>query len=927
MADRPTLTRTATIARPQRAWTPPPPPPSRNPFRRWWDAVTDPDEPLARRAALALGVPALAGLAAGVTAVLAFALYAWSLVPETPDAYALSRATQSQASVVLDVRGERLTQFEPDFREWVPLDSIPVHLVDALIATEDRAFYRHGGIDARRTAGAIWATLRGDRQGGSTVTQQLARNLFPDEIGNAGTIERKTKEALAARAIERDHTKREILEAYLNTVPFLYNAFGVEMAARTYFGTHAPDLTVAQSAVLVAMLKGPSLYNPVRRPEAALERRNLVIRLMADNGDLDRAEAARLAETPLDVELRTQPSTLSAAPHFTAAVRKEVEAWATPRGYDVDRDGLVIRTTLDMTLQRDAVQAVAQRAERLQRTADGTLGRPPRRAVDAWLQRTDAYAQARDQGLGEEAALAQVRADAGLVDSAVTAVKTVQAGLVAIQPETGAVRAYVGSRDFALDEYDHAGVARRQPGSTFKAFVFASALQRGYGPGDDVEGGSAAVELDDGTTWRPSGGSSAGTLSDALAYSKNAVTARLTQEVGPHRVALVARRMGVTSDLDVVPSIGLGTSPVTLLEMVSAYGTVANDGLRRVPRLVERIETAGGTVLETFGGQGEQALTRRDARNLLHMMRGVIDRGTGRDLREMGATGDLAGKTGTTQGYADGWFIAVRPGLAVGAWVGFSDQRVTWRSKETGEGSRTALPVVADFLVPRPGPPARRLVPPAARPLRPPGLRPRRRLDAGPRPRRGRRHRRGLRVLLRRGPLPTGAPSRRPTWSAPAPTSPRSASRRRPSAASAGTTTASAPRLARGAACGTAASAPSPRPPRATRTTRAAGRPRRSSTTPAATTADPLPAGGQSRASRPRNPRGQDGGGWRRRGGGRAGLVRGERENAFDTQQELRRWTFQAGGDGARLQAWEATTLDSRVRGNDDLGKPRAACR
>ncbi|MGB3543770.1 transglycosylase domain-containing protein, partial [Rubrivirga sp.] len=253
-------------------------------------------------------------------------------------------------------------------------------------------------------------------------------------------------------------------------------------------------------------------------------------------------------------------------------------------------------------------------------------------------------------------------------------------------------------RDFRIDEYDHAGVALRQPGSTFKAFVFASALQRGYGPDDDLEGGAAEVELDDGTVWRPAGGSSGGTLSDALAYSKNSVTARLTQEIGPHRIALVARRMGITSDLDVVPSIGLGTSPVTLLEMVSAYGTIANDGLRRRPRVLTRVETAAGTVLETFGSTGAQAMTRRDARYLLDMMRGVIDRGTGRDLRAMGVTGDLAGKTGTTQGYADGWFIAMRPGLTVGAWVGFNDQRVTFQSKTTGEGSRTALPVVGAFL-------------------------------------------------------------------------------------------------------------------------------------------------------------------------------------------------------------------------------------
>ncbi|MGB3544350.1 transglycosylase domain-containing protein [Rubrivirga sp.] len=286
------------LARPRPA-PPRRPKPTKNPLKRYWRAITDGDASWGRRIGVAFGIPALVGLGAGIGAALAFAIYAWSLLPETPDAYALARATQSQPTVVLDVRGERLTQFEPDFREWVPLDSIPVDLVDALIATEDRAFYQHGGVDVRRTVGAIWNTVRGRREGGSTVTQQLARNLFPDEIGNAGTLERKTKEALAARAIEDDHTKREILEAYLNTVPFLYNAFGVEMAARTYFGTHAPDLTVSQSAMLVAMLKGPSQFNPVRHPEAARERRNLVLRLMGEQGVIDLEDTRAFQAEPL----------------------------------------------------------------------------------------------------------------------------------------------------------------------------------------------------------------------------------------------------------------------------------------------------------------------------------------------------------------------------------------------------------------------------------------------------------------------------------------------------------------------------------------------------------------------------------------------------------------------------------------------------
>ena len=679
--------------------SPAPPPRSRNPIRRWWNTITNAEQPLWRRVLVALWGVVLVGGIVGVLGAGALVAYAVSLLPQTPDTFELARATQSQPTVVLAAGGQRLTQFEPAFREWVPMDSIPLHLTDALIAVEDRRFYEHTGVDARRTVGAVWNTVRGRREGGSTITQQLARNLFPEEIGHSGTVTRKIKEAFAARRIEADHTKREILEAYLNTVPFLYNAFGVEMAARTYFGTHAPALTVPQAASLVAMLKGPNQYNPVRHPEAALRRRNLVLQIMGQQGAISAEDAARYQAEPLGVELRPQPATYSAAPHFTAAVRRVVEAWAQPRGYDLDRDGLVVRTTLDLGLQRAAVDAVAERGRRLQATANREWrGGPPRAALDAALRRTTAYARARDAGQSEAEALVTVREDQEVVDSTRARVIRVEASLVALEPETGAVRAYVGSRDFAEDEYDRAGVALRQPGSTFKAFVYAGALQRGYAPEDEIEGGLVTVDMGNGRTWTPTGGSSAGTLADGLAYSKNAVTARLTQEIGPHRVALVAQRMGITSRLDIVPSIGLGTSPVTLLDMVSAYGTVANDGLARTPRLVTRIETASGTVLETFGGTGRQAITRRDARNLLDMLRGVVDRGTGRDLRTLGATGDLAGKTGTTQRHADGWFIALRPGLAVGAWVGFNDQRIHFRSMETGAGSETALPVVAAFL-------------------------------------------------------------------------------------------------------------------------------------------------------------------------------------------------------------------------------------
>lgn len=395
-----------------------------------WGFIRDPGRPLWRRGLLVSGLIAGSVLVVLLVAVLAIGLYALTLIPDTPDAYLLSRATRAQPTVVYAASGEKLTQFEQPFREWVPLDSIPDSFIDALIATEDRRFYRHGGIDVRRTIGAVVQTLLGNRQGGSTITQQLARNLFPVEVGGEGTLKRKLKEVIAAYTIERHHTKEEILEAYANTVPFLYNAHGVELAARTYFGTHAPDLSIPQAATLVAMLKGPERFNPVRHPSRARVRRNLVLRLMEETGAISSAELRRYSAEDLGVELRPQPGVVSLAPHFTEAVRKEVEAWAVPRGYDITRDGLVIHTTLSLDLQRDAVRTMTEQAEKLQAVADVEWSRAgmPSLGWDAdnyvrarshyapfayfWrrngellnehLKQTAAFEALRDQGIDEE---------------------------------------------------------------------------------------------------------------------------------------------------------------------------------------------------------------------------------------------------------------------------------------------------------------------------------------------------------------------------------------------------------------------------------------------------------------------------------------------------------------------------------------------
>lgn len=611
-------------------------------------------------------------------------LYVLVLIPFTPGIGDLRRAKSEAPSVLLALDGSVLAEFKRINRQWVTLEQISPHVVNALIATEDRRFYEHHGIDLRRLVGAALSTLSGDLQGGSTITQQLARNLFPEEIGRAATLTRKLKEAITALKIEAVYSKREILETYLNTVPFLYNAFGIEMAARTYFDTSADQLDVLESATLIGMLKGTSYYNPVQNPERAKQRRNLVLEQMAKNGSLDPARVKTLSRRPLKVDFERQVEAPGPAPHMAQHLRKWLIDWADRRDYDLQADGLKIYTTLDARLQKAANQAVARQLATLQTLADG------RRQA------------------GQEPAV-------------------LQAGFLALDPRDGAVRAWVGSRDFAQEQFDHVSQARRQPGSTFKPFVYGAAFMQGMSPSDTFIDQPVAISSPGSEVWTPSDATAPSyqptSLRNGLVYSKNTITAQLMQAVGPESVGALAQAMGVRqSKLDLVPSLALGTSPVTLIEMVSAYGTIANGGSYFAPKLVLRVEDRHGQLLEQFVSVAERepAMPRAQALTLVNVMRGVIDEGTGAAIRtRYGIQADVAGKTGTTQDNTDGWFIMMNPQLVAGARVGFNHNSVTMGS--WGQGARSALPMVgevfqqafrnrwldrqAEFDIPRPRPP------------------------------------------------------------------------------------------------------------------------------------------------------------------------------------------------------------------------------
>jgi penicillin-binding protein 1A len=671
-------------------------------------------------------------LKAAAAVPLAGLLYVAALYPFTPSIGDIRKSKQESASVVLSADGKELATFRRANRDWVKLSEISPRVTQALLATEDKRFYDHHGIDFVRTGKAVLNTLTGDVEGGSTLTQQLARNLYPEQIGRAQTVTRKVKEAITALKIEAIYSKDEILESYLNSVSFLYNAWGIEMASRTYFDKPAKDLNELEAATLIGMLKGTAYYNPVMNPDRALQRRNTVLAMMVKEGKLPQARFDTLKAQPLKLDFERLQEVNGPAPHLTEYLRRWLTEWADKNDYNIYSDGLVVKTNIDSRLQAMANQAVERQMKQLQAVADvewsrsglASLGTDPAaylarrgdvrpfehfwnsnpKLVKEWIRESSEYKATREKGRSDEEAIEQLQQDGGFMADLRKSKTMLQTGFLAIDPTTGAVRAWVGSRDYAQDKFDHVQQARRQPGSTFKPFVYGAAFESGMRPTDTFMDGPVEIRIDRNQVWRPTdidGMTNAPmTLREGLARSKNTVTAQVMQQVGPSRVASLARAMGVRqSKLDEVPSLALGTSPVTLKEMVAAFGTIANGGNYLEPKIVTAVEDRDGNVLESFQSPaGETALSSEAAMTLLDVMRGVVDSGTAVGLRaRFGLAGDLAGKTGTTQDNADGWFILMHPQLVAGAWVGFNDNRVAMRSSYWGQGSHNALLVVGDF--------------------------------------------------------------------------------------------------------------------------------------------------------------------------------------------------------------------------------------
>jgi penicillin-binding protein 1A len=613
--------------------------------------------------------PAHVGIA--VVAVVALTWLGWQTCgfAGCPSVDRLAAYQPGGAPVLLDRAGNELARLSPFSRELVELSELPEHVPAAFIAVEDQRFRAHGGIDWRRTFGSLLANVRagGVREGGSTITMQLARNVFPDRLpGQERSIRRKVLEMRVARRIERRFEKDEILQLYLNHIYFGGPVYGIETAARYYFGKPAGSLDLAEAATLAAMPKAPNQYEPRSNPERSKERRDLVLALMLEQGRIsaDEAESARsrpvrtVRERPLERE-RPPP-----APYFVRAVRRALEA---ELGDGLYSSPLRIHTTIDMQAQAAAEQALDRQLRAIER---GALGR---------------YGGERRYGAADAVT------DAGTL--------YLQGSAVVIDAETGDVLALVGGRDYADSPFDRATRARRQVGSAFKPFVYAAAVADGYAPSQRLTDEPLEMELTGGEVWAPrnfdGGYSGEVTLRDAAVRSNNVATVRLAMAVGMGDVVRTARRSGVRNELHELPSLALGTVELTLLELTASYAPFATLGRSARPRLIQRVEAGDGTVLWSPKPRTRKVMDEGVAFLVTDLLRDAVDRGTGRAARRAGYAGPAAGKTGTTDDGNDVWFVGYTPELLGGIWIGFDRPRSVLADARAGE---LAAPVWGDMM-------------------------------------------------------------------------------------------------------------------------------------------------------------------------------------------------------------------------------------
>lgn len=684
---------------------------------------------------------------------LFFLFASWGLFGKMPSFEDLENPNSNLATEIISSDGVTLGKFYNENRTAVKYKDLPKSLVDALVSTEDERFYEHSGIDARRTFGA--AAKLGSNGGASTITQQLAKLLFHGEGSRflPFRVIQKAKEWIIAVRLERQYTKNEIIALYFNQVDFVNGAVGIRSAAKVYFNKEPRDLKVEESALLVGMLTNPSLFNPVRRPEKALKRRNVVLGQLVRNKHLEESAKKILERKPIVLDFHPESHLDGTATYFREYLRDFMKNWIKenkrPDGeeYDIYGDGLKIYVTLDSKIQEHAEEAVQAHMKNLQeeffiqqkenKNAPfvNITEQETDKIINQAMKNSERWRILKAEDKTDEEIIASFSRKTKMTvftwkgdrDTIMTPLDSIryykhflQAGLMSMEPQTGQIKAWVGGINYKYFQYDHVGQGARQVGSTFKPFVYATAIEQlGMSPCDTlldspfmIRKGRHHVTED----WEPRNSDQKYrgmmTLKRALANSVNIISAKLIDKTGPEAVVELTKKLGVSSEIPVQPSIALGAVDITVQDMVAAYSTFANQGVYIKPQFISRIEDKNGAVIFEPVPESHDVLSKDVSFAVIKLLEGVTEGGSGERLRtEGGGSGDnrwtgypyvfknpIAGKTGTSQNQSDGWFIGMVPNLVTGVWVGCEDRSAHFKSITYGQGATAALPIWGYFM-------------------------------------------------------------------------------------------------------------------------------------------------------------------------------------------------------------------------------------
>ncbi len=646
----------------------------------------------------------------GAALLLLAGAYSVYLLSGLPSLEKIENPRPELATKVYSADGEVIDQFFIKNRSHAALPEISETVVDALIATEDKDFYDHWGVDLIRFAKAMVKNLiLFRREGASTITQQLSRNLYlgHDDRTIFDTVTRKLREFITAVQLERSFTKNEILEFYLNVVYFGRGTYGIAAASQLYFGKSPAELDLAEVATLIALLKGPAFYDPYNHPDRSQARRAVVLSQMVKYGFITEEQGAAAAGEELRLRTGDEETVAGIAPHFVEYVRQQLAEEAEKHGFDLYRDGLSVYTTLDSRMQRHANRAVTEHLAEYQKSFNELWswkneGDALGRVIDQTIRTSDPFRRAASSG-ERDSIYRAFRTDRNWADSIAQRAKQIEVGFVAVDARTGGILAMVGGADFRTFKYglNHVTQIRRQAGSAFKPFVFTVAIDNGYPPCYELLNQPVTVMMADGKRWTPSnsdgtfGGKS--TLREGLKLSINLVAVRAIMEIAPiPQVIKYARSMGITTSLPPYESLALGAGEVSPLEMTSAFAVFANHGVYVEPISILKIEDNNGNVIDERTPMRREVLSEATAFIMTSMLEGVVNEGTGGRVRNWFHL-PAAGKTGTTQEFADAWFLGYTPRIAAGVWVGFDNKSVHFTNWD-GQGGRAAAPVWGRFM-------------------------------------------------------------------------------------------------------------------------------------------------------------------------------------------------------------------------------------